>query len=232
VAGGILYGANPNLKSETSQSFQGELNARLLHNVRRVRELELRVDYSYSFLDHFIVIRDGAYTNSGQRAIHSVEAFAKLYLTGDHFITASYTFLHSITSDVGALRNLPSHWVSLGASFNLVTNLLDVNMNLLVTGAYEDPNRIPAAPSNMPGQTTISKATDLAFDRLTPVALLQLGFRLRFLKGKLGIAGQFYNVLNQRYYYPDVFYDLTPSVELQPTPAPGFNFFAHASYHF
>ena len=45
------YGANPNLQTERSQSFQGELNARLLRNVRKVRELELRVDYSYTVLD-------------------------------------------------------------------------------------------------------------------------------------------------------------------------------------
>ena len=64
------------------------------------------------------------------------------------------------------------------------------------------------------------------------MALLQLGFRLRFVKDKLQISGQFYNVLNQRYYYTDPFYDLVPTIEMQPTPAPGFNFRASVSYHF
>jgi outer membrane receptor protein involved in Fe transport len=72
----------------------------------------------------------------------------------------------------------------------------------------------------------------LSFDRLTPVALLQVGFRLRFFHERFSFSGQFYNVLNQRYYYVDPFYDLTPAVEYQPNPAPGFNFFAQASYHF
>ncbi|MCU1279179.1 MAG: hypothetical protein JWM53_2725, partial [bacterium] len=36
----------------------------------------------------------------------------------------------------------------------------------------------------------------------------------------------------QRYYSPDPFYDLTPSIEMSPTPAPGFRFFAQASYRF
>ena len=36
-------------------------------------------------------------------------------------------------------------------------------------------------------------------------------------------------MLNQHYYYPDNFYDLTPTVEMTPTPAPGFNFFASVS---
>jgi len=80
--------------------------------------------------------------------------------------------------------------------------------------------------------STSAATSDLALDRLTPVANLQLGFRLRFLRDKLQFSAQFYNVLNQHYYYPDFFNDLTPTIEVMPTPAPGFNFFASASYHF
>jgi len=232
ATGGISYGPNAKLNPENSQSFQGELNARLLRNVRKVRELELRVDYSYTYLSNTILVREGGYTNSGARGIHSVEAFGKLYLNGDHFLTLSYTFLHSVTTDSGVQKNMPSHWVSLGASFNLVKNTLDVNANLLVTGAYSDPNRYPSSGNPVAGSTTAVRTTDLSFERLTPVALLQLGFRLRFLKEKLGISGQFYNVLNQRFYYPDPFNDVTPLVETQATPAPGFSFFANVSYHF
>jgi outer membrane receptor protein involved in Fe transport len=232
VAGGISYAANPNLKNEQSQSFQGELNARLLRGMRQVRELELRLDYSYTYLSNFILQRESGYVASGQRGIHSVEALAKLYLNGDHFISAGYTFLYAVTSDSGFMKNSPNHWMSLGASFNLVKDVLDVNMNLLVTGGYEKPDRVPNSTNPIPGATTAAATTDLTFDHLTPIALLQLGFRVRLLRGKLGLTGQFYNVLNQRYYYPDPFYDLTPSVELQPNPAPGFSFFAQASYHF
>ena len=35
----------------------------------------------------------------------------------------------------------------------------------------------------------------------------------------------FYNVLNQTYYYPDPFYDLAPTLEVSPTPAPGWSTF-------
>jgi len=80
--------------------------------------------------------------------------------------------------------------------------------------------------------TTSAATSDLTLDRLTPVADLQLGFRLRFLHDKLQFSAQFYNVLNQRYWYPDFFYDLTPTVEVAPNPAPGFNFFASVNYHF
>jgi len=234
--GGISFGSNPNLKTETSQSFQGEINARLLRNVRKVRELEIRVDYAYTFLDRLIVIRQGSYSNTGQRAIHSVEAYAKLYLQGDHFLQASYSFLSATTSEAGVIRTVPSHVLSMGGSFNLVKNLLDVNANLLVTSAYEDPNRVATQPGgipangNIPASTSTARSSDLVWDRLTPIALLQLGVRLRFFQQKLTISGQFYNVLNQRYWYYDPFSDITPSIEMTPTPAPGFSFFASASY--
>ena len=237
-AGGVSYGSNPNLNTESSQSFQGELNARLFKNVRKVRELEVRADYSYTVLSNLIQIRGGQYGNSGKRAIHSAEGYAKLYLNGEHFLQASYTYLNSTTTDAGVVRTTPNHWVVLGASFNIIKNLLDLNMNLSIFGAYEDVNRVPTQavdPSVGGGEftgTTAARTSDLAFDRLTPVADLQLGFRLRFLKDRLQFSGQFYNVLNQHYYYPDNFSDLTPTIEMTPLPAPGFNFFANASYHF
>ena len=53
-AGGLNYGGSPNLKTESSQAFQGEWNARVLRNVERIRELELRVDYSYTVLSDVI----------------------------------------------------------------------------------------------------------------------------------------------------------------------------------
>lgn len=240
LLGGISYGPNPNLKTESSQSFQGELNARLLRNVRKVRELQVRVDYSYSVLKDIIQLRGGLYGNSGDRAIQSVEGYGKLYLNGDHFLQASYTYLYAQASDVGVIRLMSQHFVVLGGSFNIVKNLLDLNFNLRIFGAYLDPDRYPSGSgggvvfgANNTAASTTALASDLTFDRLTPVADLQLGFRLRFLKDKLQFSGQFYNVLNQHYFFPDMFYDLTPTVEQWPNPAPAsFSFFANLSYHF
>ena len=237
--GGIEYGGSSKLHSETSQSFQGEINARLLRNVKAIRELELRADYAYTFLDQLITIRDGSYHNSGSRSIHSVEAMARLYLRGDHYLTASYTFLHTDDSELGVIRALPSHWLSLGGTFTVVKSLLDLNANLLLTTAQTDPNRYPSQAASVPPcpagvacqgtPTTAARTTDLTFDGLTPMAVLQLGFHLRFLKDRLILSGQVYNALNQRYWYPDSFYDLTPQHEITPTPAPGFSFFARAT---
>ena len=112
-----------------------------------MRELELRVDYSYTVLGDLIQIRGGSYGNTGKRAIHSVEGYAKLYLVGDHFLQASYTYLNAVDDRRRRpAQRCPTTGSSLGASFNLVKNLLDVNVNLTVFGAYEDPNRVPAPP--------------------------------------------------------------------------------------
>ncbi len=228
--GGVEFGANPNLKNETSQSFEGELNARLLRNVRRVRELQLRLDYSYTYLGNLITIRQGQYENSGKRAIHSVEALSKLYLHGDHFVQAAYTYLYAVGSDVGVIRALPSHWFNVGLSFNLIKDTLDVNSNLTVTSAYQDPNRYSGGAGSIPGATRDARTPDITWDRLTPVALLQIGARARFYHQRITLSAQAYNVLNQRYYFPDPFYDLAPTVEVNPLPAPGFNVFASLGY--
>jgi outer membrane receptor protein involved in Fe transport len=71
----------------------------------------------------------------------------------------------------------------------------------------------------------------LTFDKLTPVALLQLGAHLRLFKDRVTVNAQVYNVLNQRYYWPDYFYDITPTVETIPTQAPGLNFYGSITYH-
>ncbi|HEX4456949.1 MAG TPA: TonB-dependent receptor, partial [Polyangia bacterium] len=238
-AGGIDYGSNPKLQTESSQAFQGEFNARVLRNVRRVRELELRADYSYTVLSNLIQIQRGAYDNFGKRAIHSVEAYGKLYLNGNHFLQASYTYLYAIATDAGVIRATPNNWLAIGGSFNLIKNMLDINANLNVFGAYEDVNRYPTTAGTSYGgvgngiqSTTVAPQSSLTFDRLTPVANLQLGFRLRFHDERFQLSGQFYNVLNQRYWFPDNFNDLTPTLENTPNPAPGFNFFARASYRF
>ena len=177
----------PQPEERASQSFQGELNARLLRNVRKVRELELRVDYSYTFLDNLISDPQRHLQQPGTRAIHSVEGYGQALperrSLPDRRRTPSST---RITSDVGVIRNAPNHWLSLGARRSTWSErLLDVNANLLVTGAYDDPNRYPSSANPLPcagDHGTALRTTDLTFDRLTPVALLQLGFRLRFLQ--------------------------------------------------
>lgn len=231
VPGGVNIGANPTLQTESSQSVQAEVNARLLRNVGDLRELELRLDYSYSLLSNLITISGGAYDNSGRRGVHTVEAFARMYLKGEHFLQASYTFLYSVSSISGVIRATPNNWAVVAGSFNLVRHLLDVNASFSLFGAYEDPNRYPAANGSPIAATTAGPA-NIAFDRLSPVAMLQLGVRVRFLDDRLQASAQVYNALNQHFYWADNFYDLTPTLENTPNPGPGFNCFASISYRY
>ena len=227
------FAGNPNLQVERSEAYQAEVNARLLKNVRKARELQLRLDYAYTLLDNVIVVRQGVYRNSGRRAIHSVEFLGRLYLSGDHLLTLAYTFNQIATSDSGDFRSVPRHYFQLGAVFNLVKDVLDLNMNLTVLGGMDDPNRYVSSPASLQGMpAAVARITDLTYDRLTPVALLQLGLRLRIVKDHLWLAAQFFNVLNQRYAYPDVFFDQAPLIELRPNPAPAFSFFSSLTFKY
>src|SRR5262249_8663715 len=94
----VNLGGNPNLKNETSNAAQGASNARILRNVRKIRELTMRADYAYTRIDTLIVLNNGVYQNAGKRGINSAEFLGRLYLRGDHTIQLGYTFLQ-ITDD-------------------------------------------------------------------------------------------------------------------------------------
>jgi len=207
-----------------------EVNARLLRRVRRVRELGVRADYSYTVLDHNIIVADGRYKNSGRRGIHNAELLAKLYLEGDHALSASATYIEIASRDRGLFRALPTYWLSIGAVFSLIQNRLDVNANILITGALDDPNRVvdPSVTSTLPGVREAYNV-DLAFDRVAPVALLQLGLRAKNLfGGHVELAGNCYNLLDQRFHYQDAFYELSPRLEQVSIPGEGISCFVHA----
>ncbi len=226
----VQYAGSKDLMPETSHAGQVEINARLLRSVRRVRELGVRADYSYTVLDHNIIVADGRYKNSGRRGIHNAELLAKLYLDGDHALSASATYIEIASRDRGLFRALPTYWLSIGAVFSLIQNRLDVNANLLVTGALDDPNRVvdPSVTSTLPGVREAYNV-DLAFDRVAPVALLQLGLRARnLLGGHVELAGNCYNVLDQRFHYQDAFYELSPRLEQVSIPGEGVSCFVHA----
>ena len=226
----VQYAGSDELMPETSKAGQVEINARLLRGVRRVRELGVRADYSYTVLDHNIIVADGRYKNSGRRGIHNAELLAKLYLEGDHALSVSTTYIEIASRDRGLFRALPSYWLSFGAVFNVVRSYLDVNANLLVKGALDDPNRVvdPAVPSTLPGVREAYNV-DLAFDHVRPVALLQVGVRARnLLGGHVEVAGNCYNLLDQRFHYQDAFYELAPRLEQVSIPGEGISCFAHA----
>jgi iron complex outermembrane receptor protein len=232
--GGLNWRGVPNLRNENSQALQAEINTRVLRNTNVFREVELRIDYAYTVLNNLIEEvgqqKSASYANDGQRGIHSVEAQARAYLVGEHFLELSYSFLHAESSTVGVLRNVPAHSFGMTASVNLVRRILDVNAGVNIYSSYQDPNLYPVGRSAIPGATTTTSLTGVTFDQLTPVMLVQLGAHLHLWGDKLGITAQVFNALNQRYWVPDAINELRPSYQTVPTPGPGISFFASIRY--
>jgi outer membrane receptor protein involved in Fe transport len=240
-ANAVQIGGRPDLKNEFSQAVQAEINARVLRNVRRVRELNFRADYSYTRIDNLIVINNETYQNSGRRGIDSAELLARLYLRGEHSVQLGYTFLRVVDDARGLVLSLPNHWFIVNAAFNLVSGQLDLISTLWLGGATEDANRLPggapyqpsgrcaAAPAAASNCGADALASNLSLDRLPAIADWALGVRWRnALTQGLDVTAFVYNVLDQHYFHADAFFDLSPQQELQPYPGIGRNFMVTA----
>ncbi len=232
---GLQIGGNPNLRVETSDAVQVEVNARIWKGERRIRELSFRVDGSYTRINNLIQVTSGNYDNSGQRGIASGEFLGNLYVQGGHRLQFGYTYLRGDTSDKGRLRNLPEHWFDLATVF-AITSKLTATTRLKVTGAAEDPNRLveyrglTLDAMNEPQSIAVA-ATDLVLDRLPPIAELSLAVAYTPTK-HLTIRGSAYNVLGGHAYQPDVFFDYEPHLEYLPNPFGGFRAYISALYSY
>jgi outer membrane receptor protein involved in Fe transport len=226
------YGSDPNIKGEKSQAITAELNTKLLRDKGRVREWDLRVDYSYNIVTDRIVIQSGTYQNaSGNTAIHAVEFLSKLSLKGGHALNVAYTYLTSWGSNQvngGYFRSVPNHWFSLSSIFQLYKKgrlQFDVNTGLRILSAFEDPNRVPDSSGTAP-------TSRVAFDRVPPTAQWNLGARLRMQVANrpLELRAQFYNVLNGSFTAVDPNFGLSPRTEVLPVPMQRFYFFMQLMY--
>jgi outer membrane receptor protein involved in Fe transport len=244
----------PDLKVETSDAAQLEINARIFKGKRRIRELSFRTDYSYTRLQNTIQIVSGRYENTAERGIHSAEALAKLYIVGGHRLELAYTWLRMNTADAGIQKSLPEHMFHLAGVFNLVDDKLSVSTDLRVIGAIEDPNRLvdyrgyrEAPAGYMAGGVPINEGTiidpmgnpapagvrtaasDLVMDRLPPAADLSLGVTYTPTE-KLVVRGSVFNAFNARYYQSDVFYSYEPRLEFLPNPWEDWRAYVSAEY--
>lgn len=242
------------LKVETSDAAQLEINARIFKGKRRIRELSFRTDYSYTRLQNTIQVISGRYENTAERGIHSAEALAKLYIVGGHRLELAYTWLRMNTADAGVHKSLPEHMFHLAGVFNLVDDRLSVSTDLRVIGAIEDPNRLvdyrgyreaPAGttaggvpinegtiidPMGNPSPAGVRSATsDLVLDRLPPAADLALGLTYT-PTDKLVVRGSVFNAFNARYYQSDVFYSYEPRLEFLPNPWEDWRAYVSAEY--
>ena len=240
----VNIGGSADLEVETSRSGQGEINARVFRGQRRIRELDLRADYSYTVLDNYISFIAGRYANTGQRGIHSAEFLAKLYLKGGHRFEAGYTFNVVEMSDKGAFHSIPNNWLSLGALNQLVPDRMELSTVLRVYGSFEDPNRrveargLVADPLHGnatprdPMQAVAATADEAVIDRLPPAAEVQVGARLHSADDKWQLQATLYNAFsNERYSY-DNSNDLEPRLEIVPSTFEAFRFFVSGTYTF
>ncbi len=233
----VNIAGNPNLKVETSDSTQAEVNARIYKGERRIRELAFRIDASYTRLFDLIQINSGNYINAPTRRVASAEFLGKLYVQGGHRLELGYTFLRVATDDKGLYRALPEHSFTLASVFNLVTSKLTATSTLKVSGAAEDPNRLVEYRGNtfdMKGDPMSSlnvNATDLVMDRLPPIAEMVVGVQYSPTP-KFSVRANVYNVLVGHFYQPDVNYDYEPHVEYLPSPYEGFRAYVSAMYQY
>ncbi len=233
----VQFGGNPDLKVETSDAAQAEINARIFKGDRRIRELSFRVDGSYTRLQNLIQINSGVYQNSGERALLSGEFLGKLYVQGGHRIELGYTYLFGTTSDRGRLRSLPEHWFNLSGVFNIIDDRLTGTSNLRIAGASEDPNRFVEYRDlqvDQRGGIEVPRtvfATDLVYDRLPPSADLTVGLTWMPTE-RLSVRGTVYNALNSHYYQPDAFFDYEPRLEYMPNPYEKLRGYVSATYQY
>ncbi len=241
------------LNTETTDAFQSELNARLFKGDRRIRELNFRLDASYTRIQNLIQIVGGRYQNTADRGIASVEFLGKLYIQGGHRIELGYTYMNINTADKGEFKAIPEHWFNLLGVYNVVDDKLRAFSNLRVLGAMEDANRLVehrdlhycseaenaasmcALGDVLRGMAVVgsvrSLPSEVVMDRIPASAELSMGATYTPSE-KLEITAEVFNALNGRYYQPDLFYDFEPRLEFLPNPREDLRVFVGANYKY
>jgi outer membrane receptor for ferrienterochelin and colicin len=228
----VQIGGDPNLKVESSDALQAELNARVFKGDRRIRELSFRLDGSYTRLTNLIQVNTGAYQNSGDRGMSSVEFLGKLYIQGGHRVELAYTWLRVATADRGLFKTLPEHWFNFTTVFNMISNKLTGTTNLKIMGATEDPNRLVEYRDSATIMDAVTvAATDLTLDRIPPIAELSAGLSWTPTPNMM-VRATVYNALLQHAYQPDVFGDYEPHLEYLPNPYEGLRAYVSAMYQY
>jgi outer membrane receptor protein involved in Fe transport len=239
----VQLSGTPALEVEQSRSAQVEVNARLLKGQKRIRELDVRVDYAYTILNNYIAYIGGANANTDDRGINSAELLAKLYLKGGHRFEFGYSYNAIDTADKGIYHSVPNNWFNLSSINPLIEDTLELATIVRVYGAFEDPNRrveardlerdpmTGGATFGDPTQTVNVSPYETVIDRQAPAAELQIGLRWQPSEA-LQVSGTLYNAFsNERGAY-DSFDDLEPRLEITPAQFEAFRFFANAVYTF
>ena len=140
---GITFEANPELEPETSVSVEAEANAMILRDLGLVRDLYLRANGAWTYMDNVIKRPAGKFTNSGERQLWTAEALARLRFDGGHAIWGNYSFTKVLDAAVagGELRNFAAHQGSFGGTVSLLDDHIELDAVLTIKGPMKDRNR-------------------------------------------------------------------------------------------
>ena len=230
-ASDIRFEANPDLNVERSRAVEAEVNTVLFKGGLWINRLYIRVDYGVSLLDDVIVLEQGRFTNSGRRLIHSTEALGRLELRGGHEIWAAHSFVDVEDSELGTIRNIANHTVNVGGRAMLLADRWELSSLLTWIGPREDRNRaVDPTRDSFASPFVPVTPTDVVIERLEPVWLLRVGTRVLDIYDTvtLGVFG--YNVLNQQWSDPDLFFD--DRIMTRPFPKPRWSVFGQAEARF
>ena len=214
------------LNPERSQAIQGEINARLPVERSYLRGITMRADYSYTVIRDLILFPNSFYENVGDRASHSVEFLSHLLFSGDNRFVLGYTWLRTDGDDLGVLRTVPEHWFNVGIE-NALSEKLSSALNVLVLGAFEDPNRrvdVRDLDSFDPDMQRFVQATEIVVDRIPAAAELRATLNYHVTESSY-VSMIAHNVFNADHSQVDPSSSFTPRAELVPSPYPRFRVF-------
>jgi outer membrane receptor protein involved in Fe transport len=237
----VTWAGNPDLQVERSRAVQGEINARLLQDVGAIRQLTIRADVAYTWVDDFISIIDSRFLNISKIGIQVVELLAKLSFKRGHSLSLGYTLNDATSDEDGKVKSLPAQWLTMTAALNLWKRRLWFTTNVSFIGAWENPNHYPARSAGkvrlgnldqngQPIEQEILGATwpDRVMDRVGSSVLWNAGVRFAMPKLHTQLLADFYNILDSRSYYGEGFYDLTAQFEPISAPWMGMSFMLRA----
>lgn len=226
----ITFQPNDNLDVERSRAAEVELNTVVFKGGDYINRLYLRADYSVSLLEDIIVNERGNFRNSGTRLIHSTEAFARLELRGGHEIWGAHYFVDVDDSELGKLRQIANHVVNIGGRAYVIPRTWELSALLTWIGPREDRNRfVDPTRDKLFGLTPV-RPTDVFIEELDDVWLLRLGTRVLDLWDVLTLSAFAYNVLDQAWDDPDLFFD--DGSLTRPYPKPRWSVFGQAEVRF
>ena len=231
----IRFKANPDLEIERSRAGEIEINSVLLKSGRLINRLYVRADFALTLLDDVIIIDRGEFQNSGTRLIHSTEFLGRLELRGKHELWAGHQFVQVEDSETGMLRNIANHTIHAGAKAMIIPETWELSSILTWIGPREDRNRA-IDPEREPFAVFDGNPylpiypTDVTIDRMDPVWLLRFGTRVIELYDTFTLSAFGYNVLNQSWADPDLFFD--DRIMTRPFPKPRWSVFTQVEASF